>query len=194
MPLCLQTPFETPYVVRLHNVNLLDVPKPLFTFVHPNKGNRRLVLLNSNSNTMQYKRQCNTIDSIQCNQFLFNKLLIECWPLFEMRCLLPKCCDLMELFCVLQRAVLITLGLKLWTLMWKRMWFFMALLGILTASSIATSLSVSGNHFLFIGNDSNIETATSYQHHWISNLLLYIRLDRALRGISLFLFCWIRCD
>lgn len=34
----LQASFETPYVVRLQNVNVLNIPKPLFTFHHPNKG------------------------------------------------------------------------------------------------------------------------------------------------------------
>ncbi|KAK2156327.1 hypothetical protein LSH36_216g04041 [Paralvinella palmiformis] len=33
-----EAPFETPYVVRLRNVYLLDQPRPLFTFRHPNKG------------------------------------------------------------------------------------------------------------------------------------------------------------
>ena len=31
--------FECPYVVRLQNVNYLDVPKPVFEFVHPNFDN-----------------------------------------------------------------------------------------------------------------------------------------------------------
>ncbi|XP_077538137.1 protein arginine N-methyltransferase 5-like [Haemaphysalis longicornis] len=31
------TPFEVPYVVRLHNVTVLAEQQPLFTFVHPNK-------------------------------------------------------------------------------------------------------------------------------------------------------------
>lgn len=29
---------ETPYVVRLHNVHIIDKPKPLFTFEHPSKN------------------------------------------------------------------------------------------------------------------------------------------------------------
>ncbi|ELU14784.1 hypothetical protein CAPTEDRAFT_161444 [Capitella teleta] len=33
-----ESPFETPYVVRLHNVHLLSKAQPLFTFVHPNRG------------------------------------------------------------------------------------------------------------------------------------------------------------
>lgn len=33
-----EAPFETPYVVRLHNINILDKTKPLFTFEHPNRG------------------------------------------------------------------------------------------------------------------------------------------------------------
>ena len=31
-------PFETPYVVRLHNVHVIGEPLPLFTFDHPNPG------------------------------------------------------------------------------------------------------------------------------------------------------------
>ena len=34
----LQAPFETPYVVRLHNVALISPPRPCFVFVHPNRG------------------------------------------------------------------------------------------------------------------------------------------------------------
>lgn len=34
----LESHFETPYVVRLHNSKLLDEPKCLFTFQHPGKG------------------------------------------------------------------------------------------------------------------------------------------------------------
>ncbi|KAI0207199.1 Protein arginine N-methyltransferase 5 [Lamellibrachia satsuma] len=32
-----EAPFETPYVVKLHNMNVLDTAKPLFHFHHPNK-------------------------------------------------------------------------------------------------------------------------------------------------------------
>lgn len=32
-----QAPFEMPYVVKLHNMNVLDTAKPLFHFHHPNK-------------------------------------------------------------------------------------------------------------------------------------------------------------
>ena len=34
----LQANFETPYVVHLHNCNVLTESKPVFTFHHPNKG------------------------------------------------------------------------------------------------------------------------------------------------------------
>ena len=34
----LQAPFETPYVVRLHNVAVISPPQPCFVFVHPNRG------------------------------------------------------------------------------------------------------------------------------------------------------------
>ncbi|XP_032238768.2 protein arginine N-methyltransferase 5 [Nematostella vectensis] len=33
-----QAPFETPYVVRLHNIFELAKPQPCFTFYHPNRG------------------------------------------------------------------------------------------------------------------------------------------------------------
>jgi len=32
-----QAPFETPYVVKLHNMNVLDTAQPLFHFHHPNR-------------------------------------------------------------------------------------------------------------------------------------------------------------
>ncbi|XP_005101573.1 protein arginine N-methyltransferase 5 [Aplysia californica] len=32
-----EAPFEMPYVVRLHNCSVLDTPKPVFTFTHPNR-------------------------------------------------------------------------------------------------------------------------------------------------------------
>ncbi|GFO27083.1 protein arginine N-methyltransferase 5 [Plakobranchus ocellatus] len=32
-----EAPFEMPYVVRLHNCSILDKPKPVFTFSHPNR-------------------------------------------------------------------------------------------------------------------------------------------------------------
>lgn len=35
---CYQAPFETPYVVRLSNVDIVAEPKPCFHFVHPNRG------------------------------------------------------------------------------------------------------------------------------------------------------------
>ena len=38
-----QASFETPYVVRLHNVNVLDVPQPVFTFEHPNRSKLRFI-------------------------------------------------------------------------------------------------------------------------------------------------------
>ena len=34
----LQAPFETPYVVRLHNVAVIAPPQPCFIFSHPNRG------------------------------------------------------------------------------------------------------------------------------------------------------------
>ena len=33
-----EAPFETPYVVQLHNINLLAEAKPVFKFHHPNRG------------------------------------------------------------------------------------------------------------------------------------------------------------
>ena len=33
-----QAPFETPYVVRLHNVTVMAAPQPCFIFTHPNRG------------------------------------------------------------------------------------------------------------------------------------------------------------
>jgi len=33
-----QANFEMPYVVRLHNCQILDKPQPVFKFHHPNKG------------------------------------------------------------------------------------------------------------------------------------------------------------
>ncbi|XP_067052038.1 protein arginine N-methyltransferase 5-like [Acropora muricata] len=33
-------PFETPYVVRLHNVAVISPPQPCFVFVHPNRADR----------------------------------------------------------------------------------------------------------------------------------------------------------
>lgn len=32
-----EAPFETPYVVRLHNCSVLSKPQPVFTFTHPNR-------------------------------------------------------------------------------------------------------------------------------------------------------------
>ncbi|XP_031565101.1 protein arginine N-methyltransferase 5-like [Actinia tenebrosa] len=49
-----QAPFETPYVVRLHNVYELSKPQECFTFIHPNKetfDNSRYITLNFDVDT-----------------------------------------------------------------------------------------------------------------------------------------------
>lgn len=37
-PFCCQASYETPYVVRLLNVNIIAEPQACFTFFHPNLG------------------------------------------------------------------------------------------------------------------------------------------------------------
>ena len=36
--------YETPYVVRLRNINQLADPAPCFTFTHPNNGKYQLLI------------------------------------------------------------------------------------------------------------------------------------------------------
>merc|ERR1719277_1690822 len=47
-----EAPFETPYVVRLHNVNILAPSQPLFTFSHPNRAE---VIDNSRYGILDFK-------------------------------------------------------------------------------------------------------------------------------------------
>ena len=51
--------FETPYVVRLHNSKLLDEPKPLFTFQHPN--NTDVIPDNSRYGSLEFDIALDTI-------------------------------------------------------------------------------------------------------------------------------------
>lgn len=51
---CYQAPFETPYVVRLSNVDIVAEPKPCFHFVHPNRGKLASVCILSALSEIMY--------------------------------------------------------------------------------------------------------------------------------------------
>lgn len=52
------TPFETPYIVRLHNIAEPAEPKPLFSFVHPNRDS---VIDNTRHKSLEFEIQDNYV-------------------------------------------------------------------------------------------------------------------------------------
>lgn len=53
-----EAPFESPYVVRLSNVNILAPPKPVFTFHHPNRAED---IDNNRYIELDFKVECSTM-------------------------------------------------------------------------------------------------------------------------------------